>query len=246
MLIIANWKIYLNYQKSVQLAQQLARIKFQLPKGLVAVVCPSPLALSSVAKKLQKSKLKLGAQDCFWENAGGFTGALSPTDIKHLGGKYVIIGHSARRQHLGETDKMINEKIRAALKAGLTPILCIGETRAERNAGQATKKIAHQLRAGLVKLKLKQRQKIIIAYEPLWGIYPTKLTVSPRDIETMSRFMAKKLTKKFSKKKWQIIYGGSVTSQNVNHYLRLGLIDGVLVGHASTNSCEFVKIVEKC
>jgi len=243
--IIANWKIYLSYAESLKLAQDLVSQDFAVSKNTEVVLCPPQVALAGVADIIRGSSLKLGAQDCFWENQGHFTGEVPPIDIKELAGEYVIVGHSERREHLGETDKQVNKKIKAALAAGLTPILCVGESLSERDAGQTQDKVRAQLKSDLNGVKLSRTQGLIVAYEPIWAIYPSPLEVDPPEIEKIGRAIGFELKDLLSSNSWSVIYGGSVQAQDINNYLSLESISGALIGHASTQREEFVKILKQ-
>jgi len=178
-----------------------------------------------------KLKIRLGAQDCFWENNGPYTGEISPAMLKNLRVVYVIIGHSERRVHLNETDEIINKKLKAALKVGLKPILCIGEKRGE----SAEKIINRQLREDLEGIARKDLNKIIIAYEPVWAI-GTGNFCPPDKAKKALKFIKSKINNK-------ILYGGSVNSKISKRYTQAGF-DGLLVGGASLNAKEFIKIVK--
>lgn len=217
-LIIANWKCN---------PQTLAEAKklFNGVKDTGAIICPPFIYLSVFNYKF------LGAQDCHYEQSGAFTGEVSPKMLKDLGCKYVIIGHSERRIHLQETDEMINKKLKAALKKGLTPILCVGEKKGEK----AEIVVGNQLNKDLEGIAKKNLNKIIIAYEPVWAISTSGGGYcSPERANEVRKIIKRKVTNK-------IIYGGSVDSKDVKGYLDIGF-EGVLVGSASLDAKEFVKI----
>ncbi len=224
-----------------------------IPKSLKAeVVIAPPFPFLAAAKKVIK-RAELGAQDDFWEFKGARTGEVSPTMLKNSGVKYVIVGHSERRA-LGETDEMINKKIEATLKAGLKPILCVGEpserglTRTlrgfTRNYEMAKNYIRNQLEKDLKNISnLKRRtSNIIVAYEPIWAIGTGKPD-KPEDSLEMIRFIKGILSSKFGVRSSIVLYGGSVNSQNARSFLQYKEIDGALVGGASLNAKEFSKIV---
>jgi len=212
------------------------------------VVCPPFTHLEKVKNSLS-SKIKLGAQNCFWENRGAYTGEISPKMLKNLGVEYVIIGHSERRRYLDETDEMINKKILAALKAGLKVVLCVGEDLAIRRRGKKAvenfieKQLEKDLR-GLSKVK-SQKSKVIVAYEPVWAISTSKSGHSdtPEDALEMIKYIKKILKAKNLKLKAKIIYGGSVDSKNIADFLKYKEIDGALVGGASLKPKEVRKIM---
>jgi len=242
--IIANWKMYLSYDESVELAYNLAKSNISIPEGIEVVVCPAMVSLGRTADILKDTGFNLGAQDCSWENEGSLTGETRPSDIRTLQGKYVIVGHSSRRESLGETDEMINKKIIKVLESRLIPVLCIGETGAEKEAHKTEDRIIQQLDNGLSNIKLKEDQQIIIAYEPLWAIYPASLEVDPHDIANISQLIERHLLSVLGKDGWLIVYGGSVDSHNIKNYLDLELTQGVLVGHASADENKFVDIIK--
>jgi triosephosphate isomerase len=219
------------------------------------IICPPFVYLSNIASsnfQHQTSNISLGAQDIFWEERGAFTGEISPKMLKNLGCQYVIVGHSERRKILGETDEMINKKIKAAIKAKLKPILCIGETLEERKKGktikvlkqQLTKSLSHLPTQSLIHSATQPLDHLIIAYEPVWAI-GTGNPCKPEDAKEVLTFL-KKLTQSLSHLLTQplILYGGSVNSQNANDYIEIGF-DGLLIGGASLNRKEFIEILKK-
>lgn len=226
-IIIANWK--LNPASLVE-AEELA--KTSDVEGLV--ICPPFPFLKSVAVVIKKSQL--GAQDLFWEDKGAYTGEVSGSQLKDLGVKFVIVGHSERRQNLGETDEMVAKKIAATLQDGLTPILCVGETRAQRDAGETKEVIARELKIGLSLIE-NLIGNIIIAYEPIWAI-GTGTPDTPENMLEMVQFIQTKI------KNAKVIYGGSVTSKNAEGFFKHQEIEGALVGGASLRGEEIKKIVE--
>lgn len=206
------------------------------------VVCPPLVYLSALKKNLP---FKLGAQDCFWEEKGAFTGEVSPVMLRDLKVRYVIVGHSERRLLRGESDEMVSQKLRAVLKAGLSPIFCIGETAEEREKGMAFKLLEKQIRQGLKKVLKSQIEKVVIAYEPIWAIGSGK-PCSPDDALTAALFIRKMLGKVFSKKaakNIRVLYGGSVNPQNAASYLTGNWVQGLLVGGTSLEPREFLEIV---
>lgn len=207
------------------------------------VICPPFLFLLSVAESLKNAEL--GAQDVFWKDVGAYTGEVSWHQLRHLGVKYVIIGHSERRRNLGETNEMVAKKLFAALEAEFIPILCVGETKAQKDNGEKYKVLAEELNVGLSLLpeNVCPPQPIIIAYEPIWAI-GTGDADNPRDtIETIS-FMKRELLKFNYKCQFKFIYGGSVNSKNAEDFLKHKEIEGALVGGASLKPEEIKKIVK--
>jgi triosephosphate isomerase len=272
---IANWKMELTLKESVKLARKIVRpssastsVKTSAGKGkksnVKIILCPSFTSLEEVGKITNPAsastsvktsadkkasagkgqKIGLGAQDMFWKKEGAFTGEVSAKELKRIGVKYVILGHSERRK-LGETDKIVRQKLEAALLANLTPILCIGETWEERNKGLVKKVLQKQISVAFKNLKINDK-KIIIAYEPVWAI-GTGRPAHPEDSKEASEIIKKELVKylpeKIIKKQITIIYGGSVNSKIIVGFITNGGMSGALVGGASLDGEEFLKII---
>ncbi|TAK03864.1 triose-phosphate isomerase [Patescibacteria group bacterium] len=242
--VIANWKMNVGTRESVALARGVLlalRGRSCFPE---TVLCPPFPALSEVRKVLARSHASLGAQDLFWEDAGAFTGEVSPRMLLEHGVTHAIIGHSERRQHLGETDEMVGKKTRAALEAGLNAILCVGETAAERDAGAQEAVVERQLRAALTGARPKGQARLLVAYEPVWAI-GTGRSASPADAAAMHahvRSLVAKLAPALSSR-LSVLYGGSVDGKNAHSFLREKEVDGVLVGGASVKHTEFAEIL---
>lgn len=233
-LIIANWK---ENPVSAKLAISLAQ---KTEKGISKtgneiVVAPPFIFLEPVKKVLKKAKL--GAQDDFWENQGAHTGEVSPLMLKSSGVKYVIVGHSERRR-LGETDEMINKKLKAALKTGLKPILCVGEPAQIRRKGLSAAKNFVKKQLGKDMKGLARAKGVIVAYEPIWAISTNKDAKADKPEDSLEII---KFIKKIAHSR--VLYGGSVTSKNAKSFLQYKEIDGALVGSASLDSVEFKKII---
>ncbi len=232
-IIIANWKMN---PASAAEAKKLA--KASDIAGLV--ICPPFPYLEDVAGVLKKAKL--GAQDLFWDEKGAITGEVSGTQEKELGAEYVIIGHSERRQNLGETDDMIAKKMSAAIKDGLTPILCVGETQADRDKNKTKEVVERELRTDLSRI-ITEKKEIIIAYEPIWAI-GSGMADTPQNMAGMVKYIRELLKKIGSQLTVMIIYGGSVNAGNIESFVEQREIDGALVGGASLQGEEIQKIVE--
>ena len=243
-LICGNWKLHKTIAESIELATAIKNAVGPL-RDVEVAVAPVFTALHAVAKRLEGSAVALAAQDCFWEDQGAWTGEVSCKLLKDVGCKYVIIAHSERRQHFGELDASANLKVRAALRNGLDPILCVGETLAERDAGEAFHVVARQLDGGLVELTAKDAERLVIAYEPVWAI-GTGRTASPQQAQEMHEFIRGKLAERFSDTAQQvrIQYGGSVKPDNAALLMDQADIDGALVGGASLKADDFLKIVK--
>ena len=210
------------------------------------VICPVFTSLKFVCDALGKSNIKVGAQDLFWEEKGAYTGEISAGQVKDTGCTYVIIGHSERRQYFHETNETVGKKIIAALKAGLTPIVCIGETLAERESGKTFAVIDKQIREGLGCLSKEQAKLIVIAYEPVWAIGTGKVA-TPAQAEEVHIYIRKTIANMFGQDiadGIRILYGGSVKPENISELMDQKNIDGALVGGASLEADSFIKIIK--
>lgn len=237
LLIIANWKCNpITLQKAKRLFNSIKKGIKNLRNSEV-VICPPFVYLPYLLKpKPYTLNPKFGAQDCFWGKKGAFTGEISPWMLKELGCQYVILGHSERRQYFNEPDEMINKKIKATLKAGLTPILCVGDK--SREAKEDIKELDGQLEKDLKGLKKSSLSKLIVTYEPIWAIG----TGNPCGSEEAK--LAGQFIKKHFSEKIPILYGGSVDSQNAEDYIKKAGFQGLLIGNASLNPKEFIKIIK--
>ena len=202
------------------------------------VYCPPNTLIRPLSKRLQKTSIEVGAQNCHEsENYGAFTGQVNSKMLKNVGAKYVILGHSENRKN-GEDDKLINLKIKSAIKTGLKIIFCIGETLKEKKNKKTNQVLAQQIKNGLQSIK--NKSNIIIAYEPVWSI-GTGLIPSSKDLIKSISF----IKNKFSKKSPKIVYGGSVNVNNVSQLKDITMIDGFLIGAASQDSKKFIDIIKK-
>jgi len=249
-LIVANWKMNLGFRESFTLAAAYKKTfkRYSLDsardKNNEVVVCPSFFALSEVADVLESSEIFWGAQDVSWELKGAYTGEVSAVSLQELGCRYVIIGHSERRQYQGESCRQVNLKARALLDIGLTPIICVGESWEKRQAGTSEAFVSGQVKRALAGLKLKPMQDLVIAYEPIWAIGTGK-AIKPRDAELMHAVVRKTVLKILgSETRLRVIYGGSVDERNAPELLGLPDIDGLLVGGASLKPDLFYKIAK--
>ena len=237
-LLIANWKANPDSPgRALALARKI-QAGIPLEKGPEVVIAPPFPFLYIVEGALRRAKL--GAQDLFWEDLGPFTGEVSWQQLKHFGVAYAIIGHSERRVLLGETDEMVNKKVRAALEAGITPVLCVGEPKDVRKNGIAAAKryVAAQLEKDLDGAR---RGKIVIAYEPIWAI-GTGTPDSPKSAAEMIHYIRERVSREIQAT-LRILYGGSCTAKNADAFLKEPEIDGALVGGASLNPRDFIKII---
>lgn len=236
-IIVANWKMKLPYKKVAALLQRFNSVKF--PAAIEVVLCPDFITLPLAATVLKKSKIKLGAQDATFVDHGAYTGEVSAVDLKDLGVRYIILGHSERRQYLSESDALINQKLKAVLAVkGLTPILCVGE----RVRGKNPKTILFkQLEGALKDIKLTSVQSIIVAYEPVWAI-GTGRVVTNSEVTLAHLLIKGFLTKRFKPSQSRVIYGGSVDAKNSANFRDIAVVDGLLVGGASLNPKDFLTI----
>jgi triosephosphate isomerase len=210
------------------------------------VVCPPFTALSRVVEVLRGTNIAVGAQDVYWEESGAFTGEISPVMLKDIGCRYVIVGHSERRQFFGEADEKVNRKIKAALKHGLAPIVCVGETLAEREAGRTQQVIHTQASAGLAGLSPDQAGGLVIAYEPVWAIGTGK-TASDGDAQQVIAYIRSLVRERYGDAAAAQVrsqYGGSVKPGNTAGLMAHPDIEGALVGGASLEAVSFMGIVQ--
>ncbi|MBW1714001.1 MAG: triose-phosphate isomerase [Deltaproteobacteria bacterium] len=242
-LMAGNWKMHKTGAEAVALAQAVGRASPS--QGVEVMVAPPFTALSLVSQAIKDLPLKLGAQNLYPAGEGAFTGEISPKMLADLGVDYVILGHSERRQILGEEDGFIRQKVEAALAQGLRPILCCGETLDQRQAGQTEVVIEGQLEKGLAGLELEDGQDLVVAYEPIWAI-GTGQTASPDQAQEVQGHIRSWLVARFNKevaKAIRILYGGSVKGDNVKALMAQVDIDGALVGGASLTPEAFLPIV---
>ncbi len=244
-LIAGNWKMNGLLREARDLAAGLRRELGDLNGDPEVVVCPPFLALGAVREALDGSRLGLGAQDVHWEAKGAYTGEVSTAMLREVGCTAVLLGHSERRHIMGETNEMVNRKVRAALGAGLTPIVCMGELLEERSMGVTREVVERQFSKGLDGLSADDLQKTVLAYEPVWAIGTGK-TATPRQAQEVHHFIRKLVSQKAgaaAAEKVRVLYGGSVKPENIRELMSEEDIDGALVGGASLEVGPFVKIV---
>ena len=235
-IIAGNWKMNNTVEESLSLIKELKSLVKEV-KDKEIIVCPPFTSLSTVAKELKDSKIRLGAQNLYFEQKGAFTGEISPLMLKDICVEYVIIGHSERRHILKENDERINKKMKSALANDLKPIFCVGETLKQRETGKTKDIVKGQITKGLAGIK--DIRNIIIAYEPVWAIGTGK-NATPGQAGEVHLFI-----RKLIKAKIPILYGGSVNPKNIKDLISQKDIDGVLVGGASLNAKDFSQIA-KC
>ncbi|MDE2223083.1 MAG: triose-phosphate isomerase [Candidatus Omnitrophica bacterium] len=244
-IIAGNWKLNKTPHEAIGLINELKRELVDV-EGVDMVVCPPFTALADAADALTESNIALGAQNIFWEDAGAFTGEVSGPMLKDLGVAYVIIGHSERRQFFHETNETVNKRLRAALKHGLTPIVCVGENLAQREANKTFDIIKDHAEGSLSGLSAEDMKKVVLAYEPVWAIGTGK-TATPAQAQEVHAFIRQLLIKIFNAsvaESVRIQYGGSVTPENIAALIGQPDIDGALVGGASLKAPSFAAIVK--
>jgi triosephosphate isomerase len=244
--VAGNWKMHMTIQEAKSLASAIIKASLELSEAEIVLIPPFT-ALRSVKKLASESPVQLGAQNLFWEEKGAYTGEISAPMLKNVGCRYVVIGHSERRQYFGETDATVNKKIGAALNSKLNPIVCIGETLEEREAGKMMPRVESQIQAGLAGLTPDQFREITLAYEPIWAIGTGK-TATPGQAEEVHAFIREKLAEIYGKEAADcaiIIYGGSVKPANSYSLFREKNIDGFLVGGASLEADSFIQITKE-
>jgi triosephosphate isomerase len=243
-LIAGNWKMYKTSAEAAETARQLVDLTTDV--GAVDImIAPTFTALETVSGVVAGSRVSLGAQNLYWEKEGAYTGEISSGMLVAAGCRYVIIGHSERRQFFGETDETVNNKIKAALDAGLIPVMCVGETEQERDAGQTFSVLDKQVKSGLHSYVANDLGTLVVAYEPVWAIGTGKTATKDQAQEAhqhirglLTEFYGDTLSASL-----RILYGGSVKPDNVSALMAMPDIDGALVGGASLDADSFSKII---
>lgn len=244
-IIAGNWKMNLNTKGVHDLILGIQNGLGNLHTSSEILVFPSTIHLSEVAKAFENSKVKVGCQNIYPSKLAAFTGETACEQLKDMGIHYVLIGHSERRQFLGETDEFLNKKVLFALQEGMIPMLCIGETLEERESGKTFSVVKHQLTEGLKSVSKEDVTKIVIAYEPVWAIGTGKVA-TPDQAEEVHAFIRKELTALFSSEQAEfisILYGGSVKPDNIKSLLEKPNIDGGLVGGASQKADSYLALL---
>ena len=242
-IIAGNWKMNTTVDEAVALVRDMLGGLEEIG-GVEKVVCPPFVSLAEVKPVLDKSSVKLGAQNLHFEEKGAYTGEVSPVMLAHMC-EYVIVGHSERRQYFGETDEIVNRKVKAALKFNLKPIMCVGETLAENEAGKTEEVVTRQVKKGLAGVD--KADGLVIAYEPIWAIGTGKAATGKQANTTIGliRRTVRELYGEDVAQGLRIQYGGSVTGANIVEFISQPEIDGGLVGGASLKAADFVSIVEQ-
>ena len=241
-LVLGNWKMHLTVSAALAYLQELLPLLPPRDDREIAVA-PSFTALQAVGSLLRGRSVKLAAQDLFWEDEGPYTGEVSALMLQELGVTYVLVGHSERRQHLWEADLMVNRKVRAALRADLLPVVCVGEQEGARASGRASSVVRAQVLRALDGIAPGEAKKLALAYEPVWAIGSGK-AASPADASEMHATIRTELERLFGAagRGTRILYGGSVTPENIDAFMAKPGIDGALVGGASLRAPEFARI----
>ena len=242
--IAGNWKMNMTVEGARSLVYAMSA-RLREVKGVEKVLCPPLTALQAVRALLEGSDLGLGAQNMHWEEKGAYTGEVSPSMVRELCG-YVILGHSERRAYFGETDETVNKKVLAAVQVDLTPIVCVGETLQQYEAGITADVVAGQIKRGLSQVPAEFSARIVVAYEPVWAIGTGKASTVENASGVVAKIIRPALTELFGAPTSQLIrvlYGGSVTGSNAAQYFASSEIDGALVGGASLEAESFAKLI---
>ena len=243
-LIAGNWKMFKTSSEAVETAGQLVKL-VAMTTDIDVMIAPPFTALAQVSDVVRGSCVSLGAQNLFWEAQGAFTGAISPAMLVSAGCKYVIIGHSERRQYFNETDETVNKRIKAAFDNDLIPVMCVGESEKERESKNTFSVLDKQVKKGLEDFSADNLKRLVIAYEPVWAIGTGK-TATSEQAQEVHRFLRSVLEKSFGNmlaKSIRILYGGSVKPNNIAELMAMPDVDGALVGGASLDPETFSKIV---
>jgi len=243
-LVVGNWKMNLTVPESTVLIEKLKKELVKL-KAVEVVICPSYLDIYPASKELAESNVALGAQDLFYEEEGAYTGEVSPIALSHFV-KYVIVGHSERRMHFGDTDKVVARKVEAAVAHELSPVICVGESLHEKEDGLGKVVVMSQLETAISHLTAAEIAEVAVAYEPVWAI-GTGHVCKPAEAENMAaniRALIKALYGEKASEGVRVLYGGSVTDENAADFAKLKQVDGVLVGGASLDHEKFTKIAK--
>jgi triosephosphate isomerase len=245
-LIVGNWKMHLNVHQASLLVHRLSE-RIKVHRGVEVVLSPSMLSLQPLSREIDRRKFRLCAQDAYPTDEGAFTGEVSFAMLDELA-HYAIVGHSARRIYFHESLKLIRDKVQAAVRNGIVPIICVGETKQERDAGETRQVLHDQITTALMNLTSRDIEDIVIAYEPVWAISTFDGVIAkPDDVAkevAYIRFQVRELYGQRASEKVRILYGGSVNEHDVQSYLEVPGVDGALVGAASLNYHQFAAIVD--
>jgi triosephosphate isomerase len=245
-IIAGNWKMNKTVPDALALVRELRGMVSVLRDKVEIVVAPPFVALHPVARAIEDSNLKLAAQNCHWEASGAFTGEVAAPMLKELGCDYVIVGHSERRQFFAETDETVNKRAQAVLKARMVPIVCVGETLAEREAGRTLEVVERQVKGALSGFTAAEVATFVLAYEPVWAIGTgrTATSAQAQEVHAAIRSLLTRLYDGGTAGRVRIQYGGSVKPDNAAELLGQPDVDGALVGGASLKASDFAAIVK--
>lgn len=245
-LIVGNWKMHLNVHQSSLLLHRLSE-HIPLHRSVEVVLAPSLLSLQPLSRELDRRKFRLCAQDAYFKDEGPYTGEVSFAMLGDLV-EYCIVGHSARRIYFGETLQVVRDKVQAAVRNGITPIICVGETKEERRAGETRQVLHDQVTTALANLTSKDIERVVLAYEPVWAISTFDGEIAkPHDVQEAVAYIRFQVSELYGPKvaeNIRVLYGGSVNDHDIRGYLEVKGIDGALVGAASLNYQQFSSMVE--
>lgn len=242
-IIAGNWKMNMTPSEAVRLVEELKPLVKDAKCDVV--ICPPYVDLPAAAEAIKGSNIHLGAQNIHWADKGAFTGEVSADMLKELGVEYAIIGHSERRQYFGETDEAVNKRAKAAIAAGITPIVCVGESLEERESGLTGKKVSGQVQKDIEGIAASDAARLVIAYEPIWAIGTGKTATDEQANETigMIRATVAGMLGRETAEALRIQYGGSMKPSNVKGLMAMPEIDGGLIGGASLKAVDFAQVV---
>ena len=246
-LIAGNWKMNNDREAAKALAAELVEALPEVPAGVEVLVCPPTIDLCCVAHKLEGSAIALGAQNCYWEASGAYTGETSVPMLKSAGCTYCIIGHSERRDYFHESDEDQNKKAKALVAGGIVPVFCCGEPLEVREAGTYVEHVVAQVKAGLEGLELASADQLVVAYEPIWAI-GTGMTATADDAQEVCAAVREALVDLFGAELAsgiRVLYGGSAKPGNIAELVAKPDVDGALVGGASLKAADFSEMVVK-
>ncbi len=246
-IIAGNWKMNKNIGESIELASSIKRSLYDVEEVEI-VVCPPFTSLSDVNEITMETNIKLGAQDCYWEKEGAFTGEISAPMLKSIGCEYCIIGHSERRQFFGETNETVNKKLKVLLKEGIKPIVCVGEKLEERKSGKTFDVVKDHVMNSLAGISKEEMLRTVVAYEPVWAI-GTGVNATKEQAQEVHKYIRTLLVQMHGEevaRSVRIQYGGSVKPENIKELISQEDVDGALVGGASLKADSFVQLVKNC
>ena len=245
-LIVGNWKMHLNVHQSSLLVHRLNE-RIKVHRDIEVVLAPSMLSLQPLSLQIDRRKFKLAAQDAYFKDEGGYTGEVSFAMLGDLV-RYAIVGHSSRRLYFGESLETVRDKTAAAVRNGISPIICIGETKQERDEAQSRQVIHDQLTSALMGVTSRELDKIVVAYEPVWAISTFDgILAKPHEIEQAIKYIRTQIADLYGQRaaeKLLVLYGGSVDDQDIRAYLEVPGVDGALIGAASLNYHQFAAMVD--